>query len=203
MLAYDYVPYALKTFFQDHPRVALAFSGGCDSSYVLACAIACKVDVKVFLVRTQFQYAFELDDAKWVANDLGVSFEVVDVDILSDEDVASNPPDRCYFCKRRIFGSILDRAQSLGITTLIDGTNATDDPSRRPGFRALEEYGVLSPLRIAGLSKDEIRSLSRQAGLITADKPNYSCLATRIPEGERIEIDKLRNLSQEDWLDRS
>lgn len=203
MLAYDYVPYALKTFFQDHPRVALAFSGGCDSSYVLACAIACKVDVKVFLVRTQFQYTFELDDAKWVANDLGVSFEVVDVDILSDEDVASNPPDRCYFCKRRIFGSILDRAQSLGITTLIDGTNATDDPSRRPGFRALEEYGVLSPLRIAGLSKDEIRSLSRQAGLITADKPNYSCLATRIPEGERIEIDKLRNLSQEDWLDRS
>lgn len=203
MLAYDYVPYALKTFFQDHPRVALAFSGGCDSSYVLACAIACKVDVKVFLVRTQFQYTFELDDAKWVANDLGVSFEVVDVDILSDEDVASNPPDRCYFCKRRIFGSILDRAQSLGITTLIDGTNATDDPSRRPGFRALEEYGVLSPLRIAGLSKDEIRSLSRQAGLITADKPNYSCLATRIPEGERIETDKLRNLSQEDWLDRS
>ena len=203
MLAYDYVPYALKTFFQDHPRVALAFSGGCDSSYVFACAIACKVDVKAFLVRTQFQYAFELDDAKGVANDLGVSFEVVDVDILSDEDVASNPPDRCYFCKRRIFGSILDRAQSLGITTLIDGTNATDDPSRRPGFRALEEYGVLSPLRIAGLSKDEIRSLSRQAGLITADKPNYSCLATRIPEGERIEIDKLRNLSQEDWLDRS
>ena len=155
MLAYDYVPYALKTFFQDHPRVALAFSGGCDSSYVLACAIACKVDVKVFLVRTQFQYAFELDDAKWVANDLGVSFEVVDVDILSDEDVASNPPDRCYFCKRRIFGSILDRAQSLGITTLIDGTNATDDPSRRPGFRALEEYGVLSPLRIAGLSDED------------------------------------------------
>lgn len=203
MLRYDDVPNAIQVFFTDHPRVALAFSGGCDSSYLLACALACKAEVKAFLVQSQFQYAFELDDAKRVAQSLGASFEVLDVDVLADESIAANPADRCYFCKRRIFGAILDRAQLMGIEELIDGTNATDDPARRPGFRALKEYGVLSPLRIAGLSKDDIRFLSRKAGLLTADKPNYSCLATRIPEGVRIEEEALRGLSQEDWLDRS
>ncbi len=203
MLEYEDVPCELRSFFADHPRVALAFSGGCDSAYLFACALACKVKVHAYLVHSQFQYGFELDDAYRVARSLGTRFQIIELDVLSDKAITANPQDRCYFCKRLMFKTILDHAQRDGFDTLIDGTNATDNPDRRPGFRAISEYGVLSPLRLANLTKEEIRDLSRKAGLITADKPNYSCLATRIPEGERITEEKLQSLSQEDWLDRT
>lgn len=198
----ELVPPQVAAFFEEHPRVALAYSGGCDSVFLLACAQACGAEVHPFTVNTAFQYAFEADDADLAADQLGVRTETIELDILEHPEVVTNPPDRCYWCKRVIFGTILDKAHEQGIDVLIDGTNASDDPARRPGFRALEEFNVRSPLREAGLTKDEIRALSRKMGLMTADKPNYSCLATRVETGCAITPDLLDSFVQEDWRDR-
>lgn len=167
-------------------RYGLAFSGGCDSACLLAEMLDAGVDVKAYLVKTAFQADFELEDARLVVESLGTDFEVVEADILAADDVCANPPDRCYRCKRFIFGAILERMARDGRTVLVDGTNATDDPARRPGFRALEELGVVSPLRVAGWTKEDVRARSRERGMLTADKPNFSCFATKVPAGERI-----------------
>src|SRR5699024_2924376 len=125
----------------------------------------------------------------------------LDVDILADETVAANPPDRCYHCKRRIFSAIASAAAADGYTLLLDGTNASDDAGDRPGMRALWELSVRSPLRECGLTKPEIRWLSREAGLFTWDKPAYARLATRVPAGERLTAEKLENTERaEDFL---
>lgn len=143
------------------------------------------------MVKTAFQAAFEVDDARRVVDELDADFELIEADVLSRDEICSNPWDRCYRCKRFIFGTVLDRMARDGRTVLVDGTNASDDPARRPGFRALEELGVISPLREAGLTKDDIRARSRTIGLSTADKPNFSCYATRVSEGTRITQDEL------------
>lgn len=196
------VPSKLQAFFAEHPRVALAYSGGCDSVFLLACAEACGVEVHPFTVDTAFQYAFEVDDARRAADQIGTTGEVIELDIFAHPEVIANPPDRCYHCKKVIFGAIKEVAAKEGIDVIIDGTNASDDPARRPGFRAIEEFGVRSPLREAGLTKDQIREFSRKMGLITADKPNYSCLATRVETGTLITPELLESFVQEDWLER-
>lgn len=172
-----------------NPRLCygLAFSGGCDSSFLLAALVHAGIDVKAYMVMTAFQAPFELDDAQRVAEEIGAEFELIRADILSHDEVCTNPPDRCYWCKRFIFGTILDVMERDGRKILLDGTNASDDPSRRPGFRALAELGVVSPLRDAGFSKDCVRAASRLMGLSTANKPNFSCFATRVPAGNRID----------------
>ena len=121
-----------------------------------------------------------------LAASLGARLVFLRLSALEDETIVSNPENRCYFCKRRIFSAILKRAASDGYDLLLDGTNASDDLSQRPGSRALAELSVRSPLLEAGLTKAEIRRLSREAGLPTWDKPAYACLATRIPAGEPI-----------------
>lgn len=176
----------LAGFFARTPRFAVAFSGGCDSSYLLAAAVEAGCDVKAYMVNTAFQPAFELEDARRVVDACGAAFEVIEADVLAEDAICANPPDRCYLCKRFIFGTILERMARDGYDVLADGTNASDDPERRPGFRALAELGVVSPLRRAGMTKDEVRSASRALGVPTADKPSFSCLATKVPEGEPI-----------------
>lgn len=168
-------------------RYGLAFSGGCDSSFLLAALVHAGIDVKAYMVMTAFQAPFELDDAQRVVEEIGAEFELIRADILSHDEVCANPPDRCYWCKRFIFGTILDAMERDGRKILLDGTNASDDPSRRPGFRALAELGVVSPLRDAGFSKDCVRAASRLMGLSTANKPNFSCFATKVPAGSRID----------------
>lgn len=182
----DKVPKPLRAVFDSHARYALAFSGGSDSSYLLAALIACDMDVRAYTVRTVFQEDFELEDARLVAQTLGARWQTIDVDMLSADDVCANPPDRCYLCKKRIFTAIEQRMLADGCSVLIDGTNASDDPARRPGFRALAEFGVVSPLRQAGMTKDDVRAAARTLGVPTADKPSFSCYATAVPAGERI-----------------
>ncbi|MDR0944125.1 MAG: ATP-dependent sacrificial sulfur transferase LarE, partial [Ruminococcus sp.] len=131
------------------------------------------------------------EDAKKLAESLGVGLNVIELDVLGDETVTSNPSDRCYHCKRVIFGNILERAKEDGFTVIMDGSNASDSADDRPGMKALAEMSVRSPLREAGLSKDEIRRLSREAGLFTWDKPAYACLATRIPTSKKIDAESL------------
>ena len=182
----------LKEFFEENGRIAIAFSGGVDSAYLLAEAVRCGAEVKAYYVKSQFQPEFEREDARRLAKEIGAELTEIEADVLSDEIVVSNPPDRCYHCKHLIMGTIIRAAETDGFEVLCDGTNASDDVSDRPGFRALGELGVRSPLRECGLTKDEIRRRARELGLDVWDKPAYACLATRIGAGERITADKLR-----------
>ena len=188
----------LDAFFARTPRLALAFSGGCDSSYLLMAAVAAGCEVGAYCVKTAFQADFELEDARRVLNEVRsrypeakVELRVLELDILPQRDICANPPDRCYLCKRFILGAVRDAAAREGYAMLIDGTNASDNPERRPGFRALAELDVVSPLRRAGLTKDDVRVASRKQGLSTAEKPSFSCLATAVPEGAPIAEESL------------
>ena len=176
----------LQQFFKENPRVAIAFSGGVDSSYLLYAALRYGARVRAYYVNSAFQPQFELEDARRLAGDLHADLWELQVDVLSSPTVTANPPDRCYHCKRVIFRTIAAAAAEDGFPVLLDGTNASDDAGDRPGMRALRELSVRSPLRECGLTKDEIRRLSREAGLFTWDKPAYACLATRIPTGQPI-----------------
>lgn len=182
----------LEQFFSEHPETAIAFSGGVDSAYLLYAAKKYAKRVKAYYVSTAFQPAFELEDAQRLARELGADMQVLNVDVLSCSAVTANPPDRCYHCKNTLFRVILQAAGDDGFPALLDGTNASDDAGDRPGMRALRELQVLSPLRECGLTKPEIRRLSREAGLFTWNKPAYACLATRIRSGEQITAEKLR-----------
>ena len=176
----------LQQFFKENPRVAIAFSGGVDSSYLLYAALRYGARVRAYYVNSAFQPRFERDDALRLAGELGVEVTVLELDALADPRVAANPAERCYYCKQNLFRALKARAAADGYTVLLDGTNASDDAGDRPGMRALRELSVRSPLRECGLTKDEIRRLSREAGLFTWDKPAYACLATRIPTGQPI-----------------
>lgn len=184
----------LQEFFSQNPKVALGFSGGVDSAYLLYAAVSCNAQVKPYFVKTQFQPQFELEDAKRLATELGVELTVLEVDILAVPHVGENRPDRCYDCKRALFGRLREQALAEGYTLLIDGTNASDDAGDRPGMRALGELSVRSPLRECGLTKAEVRRLSKEAGLFTWNKPAYACLATRVPTGDTIDEKTLRRV---------
>lgn len=181
----------LKEFFKTAPKAAVAFSGGVDSAYLLYSAKRYADEIKAYYVKSEFQPQFELKDALQLAKELDVEIEILELKILRNENVAANPKNRCYHCKKDIFTAIAAAAKKDGFTLLLDGTNYSDKREDRPGMTALEELEVVSPLRECGLTKEEIRSLSREAGLFTWDKPAYACLATRIPEGERITCEKL------------
>lgn len=191
----------LQDFFALHPKAAVAFSGGVDSAYLLYAAAKYGQQVQAYYVNSEFQPRFELEDAKRLAQQLKVSMKVLPLTVLSLESVKSNPADRCYYCKQAIFSAIIQAAEADGFSLLLDGTNASDDAGDRPGMRALKELSVLSPLRLCGLTKEEIRRLSKEAGLFTWDKPAYACLATRIPAGEEITGEKLQAVeAAEDYL---
>lgn len=176
----------LQAFFQANPRAALAFSGGVDSAYLLWAGRHWGCDLTAYYVRTAFQPEFEYEDARRLAEEVGVPLRVVEADILSVPLAAANGPDRCYHCKRALFALLWEAARRDGHTLLLDGTNASDDAGDRPGLRALRELEVRSPLRECGLTKAEIRAQSQKAGLFTWNKPAYACLATRIPTGTAI-----------------
>ena len=191
----------LGEFFQMYPKVALAFSGGVDSAYLLYAAVSCGAQVRAYYVKSAFQPQFELEDAQRLAKELNADMRVLQVDVLANQHVASNPADRCYYCKREIFTAILNAAAEDGFSVLIDGTNASDDAADRPGMRALREMSVHSPLRECGLTKAEVRRRSKEAGLFTWDKPAYACLATRVPAGVEITEEMLQKTeAAEDFL---
>ena len=186
----------LIDFFMDNPRIAVAFSGGVDSSYLLYAAKSTGCDVTAYFVKSQFQPEFELQDAKKLADQLGVPLTIAQLDALSSPVVTANPADRCYHCKQVVFGKLWELARADGHTILCDGTNADDDESDRPGMKALRELGVISPLREFGLTKADIRALSHAAGLFTHDKPSYACLATRIPTDTAISAEILAKIER-------
>lgn len=176
----------LKEFFREHKRVAVGLSGGVDSAFLLNQAKKYAVDVRAYFVNSLFQPAFELEDARRISRECGTGLTILHADVLSEPDIRSNPENRCYYCKNYLFQKIIDAANQDGFDTILDGTNASDDEGSRPGMQALKEKNVLSPLRICGLTKEEIRRQARREGIFVHSKPSYACLATRIPSGVEI-----------------
>ncbi len=184
----------LDAFFREHSLGALGFSGGADSAFLLYAALECGAAVRPYYVKTPFQPDFELSSARRLTEELRVPLTVIDLDILADPLVAGNSERRCYYCKKHLFSAVAERAFQDGFGMLMDGTNASDPVSERPGMRALVELSVRSPLRECGLTKNDVRRLSRKAGLFTWDKPSYSCLATRIQTGQMLERGVLKRV---------
>ncbi|MCL1835533.1 MAG: ATP-dependent sacrificial sulfur transferase LarE [Oscillospiraceae bacterium] len=186
----------LNEFFANNPRVAVALSGGADSSYLLYAAKAAGCDTRAYFLKSQFQPRFEHDDAKRAAQFAGAPLVIRELDVLGVGAVAANPPDRCYHCKLAMFTKLREIARADGFDLLCDGTNADDEEGDRPGMRALRELGVVSPLRECGLTKADVRRLSQDAGLFTYRKPSYACLATRIPAGTEITAELLGKIER-------
>jgi len=184
----------LEEFFKENRSVALGFSGGVDSSYLLWAAHSLGADIRAYYAKSAFQPAFEMEDALSVAKHIGAELKVLSADILASKEVAANPENRCYHCKKVIFGALVEQARADGAKVIIDGTNASDDLGDRPGAAALAEMSVRSPLRECGLAKSDIRRLSREAGLPNWNKPAYSCLATRVPFGREITPEILQKI---------
>lgn len=170
----------IHQFFSIHSNVVVAVSGGVDSALLLYFAKKYANDVTACFVKSAFQPEFELNDAREICDAVGVQLNVINIDVLSESSIISNPDNRCYFCKKVIFNSILDFARALN-KEVVEGTNASDDVDDRPGYKALGELGVLSPLRLCGIDKRKIRELATEVNLSVADKASYACLATRIP----------------------
>ena len=125
-----------------------------------------------------------------------VPMTVIEEDILAVPEAAQNGPKRCYYCKRALFSSLREAARRDGYPVLLDGTNASDDAKDRPGMQALRELQVRSPLRECGITKEQLRQMSKEAGLFTWEKPAYACLATRVPTGTKITLETLKNVEQ-------
>lgn len=169
----------------------VAFSGGVDSTLLLhAAQEALPGRVLAVTARSATTPREEVEQARELAALVGVPHQVVDSDELDDPDFRANSPQRCYHCKRIRFGALVELAREWGLAAVLEGSNVDDDADYRPGARAVRELGVRSPLREAGLTKGEIRALSRQHGLPTWDKPALACLASRVPYG--VELDEPR-----------
>lgn len=182
-------------------RMAVAYSGGTDSTLLLRVARdVLGPRVSAIICDSGLMPSGEVADAVDAARGLGVEPVIVRVDPCAHPRIVSNPPDRCYHCKRVIFEEIRRVAASMDIEVIADGTHAGDRNGDRPGIRALRELGVRSPLAEAGLDKEDIRETSRELGLPTALKPSSPCLATRIPFNETITPEKLRQVDEAERL---
>lgn len=172
--------------------LAVAFSGGVDSAFlVYAAHEALGEKLLAITVTTQSYPRHEAADAARILAQYGVKHEEITLDQLAIPGFCENGAQRCYYCKYALFSAIKAEAQKHGITAVADGANTDDENDYRPGMRATAELGILSPLREAGFSKQDIRDISKELGIFTWNKPSYACLASRIPYGEEITAEKL------------
>jgi len=173
--------------------VVIAFSGGVDSTFLLKVAYD-TLGTKAIAVTIQsaLHPTWETNEAQELVSRIGAEHIQEWVDVFQIPGLADNPPDRCYHCKKRVFGRIQEIAEKRGALAVLDGTNADDINDFRPGMKAIAELGVLSPLKECGISKQDIRILSKELGLPTWNKPSYACLASRIPYGQSITHEKLK-----------
>ncbi len=191
----------LKDYFAELGSVAIAFSSGVDSTFLLKTAHDVLQDNVLALTANCHSFAKrEHDSAVEFCKSEHIRHILVDIDELSIPEYVQNPPNRCYICKRAIFSKLREIASQNGFLTLCEGSNADDMHDYRPGFKAIRELGVQSPLSILGFTKDEIRQLSKELDLPTWEKPAFACLATRFVYGEPITREKLESVERAEQL---
>jgi uncharacterized protein len=187
---------SLSVYLKGYKSAVIAFSGGVDSTFLASIAKEIYSDKLLLVTASSSTYpSYELEEAKSIASFLNVRHRVIESEELDIPGYSENPPDRCYYCKRELFGKIKKLAVSEGYEAVFDGSNAEDFNDFRPGMKAKIENGVLSPLAETGFSKEEIRYYSDKRNLPTANKHSYACLASRFPYGEKITRLKLDRLS--------
>ncbi len=177
----------LRKILRDLDSILVAFSGGVDSSFLLHVAHEVLGDqAQAITFVSPFLSGIERERATFFCEEQGIKQIILEADPLEVEQIRSNPPDRCYHCKRQLYSEALAQARKMGIPHLVDGTQLSDASDHRPGHRALEELGIRSPLVEAGLNKEQIRLLSKELGLSSWNLPPMACLASRIPYGTPI-----------------
>jgi uncharacterized protein len=190
----------LKASLNVYKSAVIAFSGGVDSTFLARIAKDVYGENLLLITATSSTYPFyELEEAKSLALTLGIKHRVIVSEEIDIPGYADNPPDRCYYCKSELFGKIKYIAQKEGFEVVFDGSNADDLKDFRPGMKAKQEKGVISPLADSGFTKDYIRHFSKILNLPTATKQSYACLASRFPYGEKITKVKLDRLGMAEF----
>lgn len=191
----------LQNYLQSLGSLAVAFSGGVDSTFLLKTAHQALGDKVVAITAHSPCFPLrELTEAQEFCRKENIRHLIFASRELDNEEFRANPPNRCYICKKELLGKIIQLSQELGLSEVGEGSNPDDNRDYRPGRQAVAELGVKSPLSEAGLSKEEIRLLSRSLGLPTWEKPSCACLASRFPYGEKISTERLAMVDQAEQL---
>jgi len=189
--------FRLKEVLSNYDSLLIAYSGGVDSTFLARVAYDVLGDNAIAVTATSYSYPQrELSEAIEFAKQIKIKHIIVKSEELEVEGFSSNPANRCYLCKKELFTKLKNVAKEYGLASIAEASNIDDEGDYRPGMQATKELGIISPLRLANLTKNDIRELSKQLGLPTWSKPSFACLSSRFPYGDEITKEKLRMVEE-------